>query len=83
MARQPRRVRTEPKPGVDPTPQRFPATNTQPETIRATLASEDQLDVWGGAVVDVDAEESLIVREDVASDSNDERLLDNVPPHNV
>lgn len=79
MARPQRRVRTEPKHGVDPTPQQFPASADAPATIRATLASEDRPDAWGESVLDDDG---LIVRDD-AADSNDDRLRENVPPHNV
>lgn len=80
MARQPRRVRTEPQPGVDPTPQKFPATAGRPETIRAVAAAEDRLDAWGERVIQDD--EGLNVRDDTA-DSNDDRLRENIPPHNV
>lgn len=80
MARQHRRIRTEPKPGVDPTPQQFPASAGAPETIRATLAEEDRPGAWGDAVVP--EEDDLIVLDD-AAESNDERLREDVPPHNV
>lgn len=80
MARQPRRVRTEPKPGVDPTPQKFPATPGRPESIRATPAEEDRLGAWGEPVSQAD--EELITRDD-SVDSNDARLRENIPPHNV
>lgn len=80
MARQHRRVRTEPQPGVDPTPQKFPPSVGVPEKIRATLAEEDRLNTWGDA--SAQDEDGLTVRDD-ASDSNDDRLRENVPPHNV
>ncbi|MDJ1371475.1 hypothetical protein [Gulosibacter molinativorax] len=68
MARQQRRVRTEPQPGVDPTPQKFPASADVPERVEVTLAEEDRDDSWGTSG---------------EADSNDERLRDNIPPHNV
>lgn len=80
MARPTRRVRTEPQPGVDPTPQKFPPEADRPETIRATLAAEDRRDAWGEAAVS--DEDGLIVRDDTA-ESNDEQLRENIPPHNV
>lgn len=77
MAKPQRRVRTQPVPGADPTPQRFERDGGI--SIQGELAGEDRLDSWG----DFDAERSLEVRDDFASDSNDERLLADLPPHNV
>ncbi|WP_311478264.1 hypothetical protein [uncultured Gulosibacter sp.] len=77
MAKPQRRVRTNPVPGADPTPQRFERDGrTQ---ILGESAGEDRLERWG----DFDTERSLEVRDDYASDSNDARLLADLPPHNV
>lgn len=70
MARPSRRVRTEPQPGVDPHPQRIPAAG--PEASPVTLAGEDRdLTVYRDATTGA------------TSDSNDDRLRSDVPPHHV
>ncbi|MEF3323208.1 hypothetical protein PV375_05895 [Gulosibacter sp. GYB002] len=77
MAKPQRRVRTQPVPGADPTPQRFEREGFT--RIQGEPAGEDRLDSWG----DFDADRSLEVRDDYTSDSNDARLLADLPPHNV
>ena len=79
MTRPRRRVRTEPAPGADPTPQRFERPDGRRE-IHAELASEDRLEVWGGREVVLD-EDAPVVRLDSATTANDDRLRENVPPH--
>ncbi|MFD2674350.1 hypothetical protein [Gulosibacter bifidus] len=62
--------------GVDLTPQRVPRSALNPTGIVAELATEDQSIAWG----DEDGPE---IRADHASGSNDERIRENIPPHNV
>lgn len=62
--------------GVDPTPQRMPATSSNPAGIVAELAGEDRLVAWGD-------DDGFEVVPDAASTSNDDRLRADVPPHNV
>lgn len=63
-----RRVRTAPPPGSDPTPQRFEPADGGPAVIRAEPAAEDRPSAWG---------------ERDSGDSNDARIRENIPPHNV
>lgn len=77
MSKPQRRVRTEPVPGADPAPQRFEFDGHA--VIDGELAGEDRLDTWG----DLDYDQGPEVRADFESDSNDERLREGVPPHNV
>ncbi|GGA62608.1 hypothetical protein GCM10011490_11280 [Pseudoclavibacter endophyticus] len=65
-----RRVRTEPVPGVDPSPQLFP----DGRAIDAELAAEDRLGAWGD-------DEGPEVLPDAAAASNAERLERDRPPH--
>ncbi|WP_150308079.1 hypothetical protein [Planctomonas psychrotolerans] len=65
--RVPRRVRTEPAPGSDPTPQALPGRDAP---IRA---GEDTDAAWGAAA-------GSATRESGAGE-NDERLRRDVPPH--
>ena len=67
-SRRPRRVRTEPAPGSDPTPQSLPRG---PAPARA---SEDTDRAWGDAGGRTDANEN-------DERENDERLKRDVPPH--
>lgn len=71
MARhQHRRVRTDPAPGADPTPQSF-ADGREAEV---ELAEEDRLGAWGD-------DDGLEVLPDAASGSNTARLERDRPPH--
>ncbi|MGO2111209.1 MAG: hypothetical protein ACTH31_06310 [Pseudoclavibacter sp.] len=65
----PRRVRTDPAPGADPSPQRL--DDGRPAEVE--LAGEDRLGAWG--------DDGLDVLPDAASSSNDERLERDRPPH--
>lgn len=79
MTRPRRRIRTEPVPGADPTPQRFERADGTREIV-AVPAGEDRLEAWGGREVILD-EDAPAVHADSASSANDEDLRDNVPPH--
>ncbi|SJM71748.1 hypothetical protein FM112_16790 [Gulosibacter sp. 10] len=65
-------MRTEPKPGVDPAPQQFPATSGRPASAQPTLAAEDDPRAWGDGAADA-----------ARGDSNDARLRDDIPPHSA
>lgn len=65
-----RRIRTEPAPGVDPTPQAHPAGRQ----ADVELAAEDRLGSWGDG-------EGLEILPDTGAASNDRRLIGDRPPH--
>ena len=70
MTRPSRRVRTEPVPGADPSPQSFPDGSE----ADIELAREDQLGAWGD-------DDGLAVLPDAANASNTARLDEDRPPH--
>ena len=65
-----RRVRTDPAPGADPTPQSF----ADGRDVPVQLADEDRLGAWGD-------DDGLDVLPDASSSSNTERLERDRPPH--
>lgn len=69
MPRPHRRIRTDPVPGADPTPQAPTGRGDEPD-----LAREDQLGAWGD-------DEGLEVLPDAGAAGNDRRLNEDRPPH--
>lgn len=75
MRRASRRVRTEPVPGADPSPQRYEPRAGEPygSAPEPELAGEDRVDAWGDDGPDV--------LPDGAAAGNAARLEDDRPPH--
>lgn len=67
-----RRIRTDPVPGTDPTPQ----APVPGRAIDAELAAEDRLGAWGDGV-----REGRDSVPGAGTSSNDARLIGDKPPH--